>query len=124
MKFVMNRDKVIASTMGLSLAFEKNIPMDVPTYMIREVMAAGGVAQEDMTDDEVLATTSTEPVDPAAREAALFAVFEKLTLRNQREDFTAGGAPHNAVLTKELGWPIHAKERDVAFAKFRAGQTD
>ncbi len=124
MKFMFHRDRVIASTMGLSIAFKKGVPMEVPTYMIKEIMAAGGVSEAEMTEDEIIATTSTEPTDPALREAALFAVFEKLVLSNVRENFTAGGAPHNAVLAAELGWSIQAKERDLVWAKFKAGTSD
>jgi len=124
MKFIMHRDKVLASTMGLALAFEKGVPMEVPAYMIREVMAAGGVSQEELSDEELQTNATGEPADPAAREAALFGAFEKIILRNVREEFTAGGAPHTGVMTKELGWAVNAKERDLAFAKFKADQTD
>ena len=124
MKFVFHRNKTIASVMGLSIAFQKGVPQAVPTYMIQEVIAAGGVPESEMTDDEVLATTSKEITDPVAREAALFAVFEDMVLRNVREEFTAGGAPHTAVITQKLGWAIQAKERDTAFAKFKIGAAD
>lgn len=123
-KFVMHRDKTIASTMGLSLAFEKGVPMAVPPYMIQEVIAAGGVPESELTDEEVVALTSNEPTDKDERQAALFAAFEDMVLRNVREEFTAGGAPHTSVLTQKLGWSVQAKERDLAFAKFKAGQSD
>lgn len=67
---------------------------------------------------------STEPSVQHEREAALFAVFEKITLRARREDFTAVGVPHAAVLAKELGWgQLNGKERDTAWAKWNLEKT-
>jgi len=124
MKFVMHRAKTVASVMGLSIAFEKGVAMEVPTYMVQEVMAAGGVPESELTDEEVLASATNEPSDPALRQAALFAVFEEMVLRNVREEFTAGGAPHTSIVTQKLGWAVQAKERDLVWAKFKVGQTD
>ena len=124
MKFILSRNRVISSVMGLSIAFEKDVPQLVPPYMYPEVIAAGGVPESELTEAEAKGSTSTELTDPAARKAAVFAMFEKLVLRNVREEFTAGGAPHGAVIVKELGWPLSAKERDHLWAEFKAGASD
>jgi len=120
MKFVLHRSRVIASVMGLSIAFEKGVAQHVPPYMYPEVIAAGGVPESELTEAEATGNATNEPTDADERKIALFDLFEKLVLRNVREEFTAGGAPHAAVLLKELGWSVAAKERDQAWAEFKA----
>lgn len=124
MKFVMNRTRTIASVMGLAIEFEKNVPTFVPPYMYQEVIAAGGVSENELTDEELKSGNPNEPFDSAERKAALMTAFEQIVLRNIREEFTAGGTPHNAVMAKELGWPVPAKERDIAWTEFKADKAD
>ena len=124
MKFIMHRNKTVASVMGLAIAFEKGVPMQVPPYMYQEVLAAGGVSEDELVEDEVLAQVSSEPSDPGTRKNALFDAFDKIVLRNTREEFTGAGIPHAAVLTKELGWAVNAKERDAAWIEFKVGKSD
>lgn len=124
MKFVLHRDKVIASTMGLAIEFVKGVPSFVPPFMYQEVIAAGGVPESELTEEELKTGNPAEITDPVARKAALMAAFEQIVLRNVREEFTAGGSPHNSVMAKELGWPVPAKERDIAWAEFRADKAE
>ena len=124
MKFVLHRNKVIASTMGLAIEFEKGVPTFVPPNMYQEVIAAGGVPESELTDEELKTGNPGELLDPAERKAALMTAFEQIVLRNIREEFTAGGTPHNAVMAKELGWSVSAKERDIAWAEFKADKAD
>ena len=124
MKFVMHKTRTIASVMGLAVEFEKGIPTFVPPYMYQEVIAAGGVPESELSDDDLKNGNPDEPTDPAARKNALMEAFGQIVMRNNREEFTAGGTPHNAVMAKELGWPVSAKERDVAWAEFRVGKDD
>jgi hypothetical protein len=121
MKFMMSRNRTIASTCGISIEFKKGELHLVPPAMYAEVIAAGGVPETELSDDELKVSTITPEVK-AEREAAMIKAFEKIVKRNQREDFTAGGMPHNAVLSRELGWNVVAKERDAAWVKFTAGQ--
>ena len=119
MKFVLHRNRVVASTMGLSIHFTKGEPAYVPPFMYQEVIAAGGVPEEELDEDDLKVGNPNKPSDADAQMLAIFEVFEKLALRNVREEFTAGGQPHLSVLAKELGWNVTAKERDVAWAEFR-----
>jgi hypothetical protein len=121
MKFMMPRNRTIASTCGISIEFKKGELHLVPPAMYAEVIAAGGVPEEEL-DETQLPPSTTSPEAKADREAQMIKAFEKIVLRNQREEFTAGGMPHNAVLSKELGWPVQAKERDAAWIKYTAGQ--
>lgn len=124
MKFVLHRNKVIASVMGLAIEFEKSVPTFVPPFMYQEVIAAGGVPESELTEDELRVGNPNEVLDPVERKAALMKAFEVIVLRNVREEFTAGGTPHNTIMAKELGWTVSAKERDVAWVEFKADKTD
>ena len=120
MNFTLNRDFTVASTMGAAVEFKKGVSTHVPPALYREVQAIGAIPDDEIPEAAAGATTN-EPSDPAARKEALFEAFDKIALRGRREDFTAGGAPHNAVLSTELGWTVAAKERDLAWAEFKVG---
>lgn len=118
MKFKLPRDKVIASTCGLSVAFTKGVFQLVPPDMYIEVMAAGGISEEEMTEADMPAAPVI-PASPAEREADIFSAFTQIVLRNHITDFTAGGSPHVGVVSGITGWPVQAKERDAAWIKFQ-----
>ena len=118
MKFVMLRNRTIASTLGHSIEFVKGVPTFVPPELYSEVIAAGAAPEEEIPEEE-LPRKSNEPVAADEREMELFIAFETIVTRNRREDFTAGGTPNVTVLAQELGWTVPTKERDIAWVKFR-----
>ena len=103
MKFTMSRDRVVASTMGHSIRFEAGVPQFVPPGLYGAALATK--------------PTSTEPVEPHEREAAMFAAFEKIALANKSGDFTAGGTPRDKAMARELGWDPEASETATAWKK-------
>lgn len=119
MKFVMPRNRTIASTCGLSLEFKKGEPVLVPPSMFADVIAAGGVSESELADED-MPPAKPSPEQLAEREHQMFKAFDTIVRRSAREDFTAGGVPHNAALTRELGWSVQAKERDAAWVKYTA----
>lgn len=118
MKFVMHRNRTIASLSGLSIEFKKGELTHVPPCMYDEVLAAGGVPETEIAEPDP-GEGPVEPTDPVARQKAIFAAMETITLRGAREDFTAAGAPHAKALTKHLGWNVDNKERDKAWLAFK-----
>lgn len=123
MKYTSYRNITVASLSGHSVEFEKNVPTHAPARMHHELIAMGLVPEEHI--EEVELETSNEPISPDERQTALFLVFDKLTLRARREDFTATGSPHMAVLVKELGWAtMGAKERDTAWNTWTLKQSE
>ena len=106
----------VASVSGRSVAFEKGVPTYCPPQMHAELIALGCVPETEVEEPEV--SGPVEPTVSSEREAALFEVFEKIVLRGKREEFTAVGIPHGAVIAKELGWSVGNKERDAAWRKF------
>lgn len=127
MKFTLHRDRVLASVLGLSVEFKKGVPTHVPSELHNEALAIGA-EPEDEPEDELVeekpATETSEPADPNKRKEEIFAAFEMLALRNERTDFTAGGAPRDQALESILGWKLSAKERDTLWAEFKVGKDD
>ena len=117
MEYIAPRKMTVASVSGRSVSFEKGVPKYCPPQMHAELIACGVVPAEEIPEPEV--TGPVEPQVPTEREAALFKAFEVIALRGKREEFTAVGVPHAAVLAKQLGWSgIGNKERDAAWQKF------
>lgn len=121
MEYVSHRNITVVSLCGLSMEFKKGEPAFAPPAMHKELLALGvvPVAPEDEAEP---VSQAGEPVDPTARKAAIFAAFEVVSLRGIREEFNGSSMPHVAVLSKELGWPIIAKERDALWREFTADQ--
>lgn len=124
MKFVLHRDRTIASTFGHAIEFKKGVLTEVPPLMHAEVLAAGGVPESELDLEPKKPEAVTEPTDPNERKKAVFAMFEKVVLRNKRDDFTAGGAPHGKVLALELGWTLPNKERDLLWVAYAQRDKD
>jgi hypothetical protein len=123
MDYIAPRDMTVSSTSGRSVEFVKGVPTYAPHQMHDELINKGVVPAEDLP--EVVVDDNAEPAVGAEREAALFGAIEKVMLRNKRGDFAGTGAPHAAVLAKELGWSsLDAKERDAAWSKFQAIAAD
>lgn len=121
MKFMMHRNRTVVSTCGLSIEFTKGELTHVPAVMYAEVIAVGGIPENEIPVDDLPKTPPT-PDQLADRERLMIAAFKVIVDRNSRADFTAGGMPHNAVLARELGWAVQTKERDAAWVKFTAGK--
>ena len=119
MNYIAPRNMTVASRSGRSVEFKKGEPTYAPDQMHAELIAVGIVPAEEIPELEETGGTK-EPTVPAERQAAVFEAIEKIILRGKRNDFAGTGAPHAAVLSKELGWDIDGKERDVLWQKFQA----
>lgn len=119
MKFVMMRDRTIASVTGHAVEFKKGEPTHVPPALYKEVLAAGGVPEEELPDEDTRGKT-VEPTDAAERSGLIAEAIRILVDRARRDDFGATGSPTVKALANELGWPVNAQERDIAWAQFQA----
>jgi hypothetical protein len=117
MNFTLNRSKTITSTLGHAIEFARGVPTHVPPALWAEVLAAGGIPEEDLPDEKRADTR--EPEDPTARRAAIMAAFEQLVLNKKREDFTGTGVPHAKALAVQMGFTIDAKERDALWQEYK-----
>lgn len=119
MNYIAPRNMTVSSRSGRSVAFKKGEPTYAPDQMHAELIAVGIVPAEEIPEPEDTGGVK-EPTVPSERQAAVFAAFEAVILRGKRGDFAGTGSPHTAVLAKELGWSVDAKERDMFWQKFQA----
>ena len=117
MKFILHRDRTVPTTRGHFIEFKKGEPTYVPPDCYDEVIAVGAVPEEELVEPEQPA--DSEPTDPVARRSALFDAFDAIVLRNNTNDFTAGGVPGAKAVTAVLGWAPDNKERTDAWNKYR-----
>lgn len=118
-KFKFHRDRTISSTCGISIEFKKAEWHLVPPAMFAEVMAAGGVCEDEVDlGEKPEAPVVVAPTEDAERAAAVKAAVGRIVARADANEFTAAGAPKAAVLDLETGWPVSAKERAAAWADF------
>lgn len=118
MKFIMSRDRTIATRTGHCIAFKKGEPVYVPPGAWAEVQAAGAVPEEDIP--ETPPSKNTPPASPEARAEQLALAIQQLLEGGRREDFTGGGLPHAKALAAILGWTPTNDERTAAWNAHRA----
>jgi hypothetical protein len=121
MFFILNRDLELASTSGHAVSFKKDQPTFVPPPMWKEVKALGAEPTEEIPED-LKEPVSKVPEDQDERDKEIRAAIEALTLKNQREDFGAGGKVNLKPLSDFVGWTVSAKERDRVLAQIAAGE--
>ena len=117
-KMVMDRDYVLRSTLGHILTFKKGKPKDVPAIMV-ETAAEVGAKRVDgepaFAEPEAQPAT---PVDPAKRNKDVRAAIEAIVEKNARDDFTAGGTPKVAAVSRETGYKVDQTEVARIWAKY------
>lgn len=108
---VLNRDYTLISTMGYSIRFEKDVPTLVPPAIRREALAIGALPA-DGEEPNVLKDDNKpqEPTDPAERNEAIMKAVLEMVEQNQREDFTAAGAPKKEAVEKLVGFKVDKRE--------------
>jgi hypothetical protein len=108
MKFISNRSFVLASVLGHSIAFEKGVPTHVPKECHREAIGAGCVASDGEVEME---TKKPETVlNEDERNEMLRMVLADMKTRNDREEFTATGAPKVKAVEKLAGFDVTSAE--------------
>ncbi|GIV03792.1 MAG: hypothetical protein KatS3mg015_2622 [Fimbriimonadales bacterium] len=110
-KLVLNRDYVLTTTKGHSIAFKKGEPTHVPASCYQDAIAIGA-QPEDGSDPNVLEDQKVNkaPSDPAERNPRILAAIEKIVAGNERKDFTAAGSPTVRAVEREVGFDVDARE--------------
>ena len=108
---VLNRNYVLTTTKGHSVAFEKGVPTHVPPAIYQEALTIGAIPPdgEDPHVEDVVKTDNA-PSDPAERAPLILDAIEKLVAENARENFTAAGSPTVDAVTKAVGFKEQSKE--------------
>lgn len=122
MKFMMPRNRTLATKMGHTIEFKKGELTHVPPECHDEVIAVGGVPETEIEEDK--RNENERPANPLEVKAEVFKVFEAMKLKNDSKEFTAGGLPHPRAILQRLGWVVDAKERDALWAEFTQAEKD
>lgn len=117
MKFTLNRNKTLVSTLGHAIEFKKGVATYVPRELWPEAQAIGATPENELPEE--VKEPSREPIDPALRKEAIFAAFEALVLAAKRESFAATGSPHVKSLAMQMGFEIDGKERDRLWKEYQ-----
>lgn len=126
-KLVLNRDFVLTTTKGHSIAFKKGEPTYVAAHLYQDALAIGA-QPEDGSDLDVLGKDeqgSKAPSDQAERNTLIFAAIEEIVADNQRKDFTAAGTPTVKSVERVVGFDVDAREIADMWKEYhekRAGQ--
>lgn len=112
MDMVLNRNYTMASTLGHTIQFKRNVPTHVPAILRSQAIAIGAVPA-DGSDPNVLQDepqVSAAPADPMERIDAVRKAIELIVRRNERGDFTAAGIPTTVAVSQAAGWKVQARE--------------
>jgi len=121
MRFLLNRNRTVASLSGHAIEFKKGELTHVPKEMWNDVIAIGAVPENEIQEEE----TIKQPVlSGDERKELIFAAFTALVEKNERESFTGNGSPHIRAVADITGFPVDAKERDALWSEFRQLNAD
>ena len=111
-EMVLDRNYTVRSTLGHMITFKKDVPITVPSVMVRSCAEVG--AKRVDGGDAFVAPKATErpaqPIDPGQRMDDVRAAIERIVERNDVSDFTAGGTPKTPAVTSEAGYKIDHTE--------------
>jgi hypothetical protein len=119
MKFIFARDRTVSSTSGRTIEYKKGVPTHTPPGMHNEVIAAGGVPEDELDDGDE--QKGKDIPTGADRDAIIKAAMEEMVASNIREEFTAAGAPHTKKLTEKVGFVVNDKERNALWSALKQG---
>ena len=111
-KMVLDRNYTVRSTLGHMITFKKGVPTVVPGIMVRSCAEVGA---KRVDGKEALAVEDEQeqprqPVDPAERLDDVRAAIEVIVKDNDVDDFTAGGTPKVAAVSREAGYKVDQTE--------------
>lgn len=119
----LNRDYNLQSLLGHRVVFEKDVPTPVPPALFREAVAIGAVrADGEAPDIQDEKKDQAEPSTLEERESKIKEAIELIVADNNRDDFTAAGAPSQEAVTRIVGFKVQTKEIKPIWAAFQAAQ--
>lgn len=120
-QMILQRNYLLSSTTGHSIAFEKGVAVGVPPPMVSKALEIGAefvaeTQKEEYLPDEKSPTKGAPQGD--ARESAIFEAFRQLSERNDSADFTAGAKPKFKAVMQITGFRVDAPEVADMWGKF------
>lgn len=118
--FVLNRNHTYRSTSGV-ISFEKGVPVFVPPYMQKEVIAIGA-ERADGEQVDVLGPETTQPVplSDLERKDEIFAAFQLISEKNDPKDFTGAGVPTVKAIEKIVAFDVDRNEVVELWGEYKA----
>lgn len=118
--FVLNRNHTYRSTSGV-ISFEKGVPVFVPPYMQKEVIAIGA-ERADGEQVDVLGPETTKPVplSDLERKDEIFAAFQLISEKNDPKDFTGAGVPTVKAIEKIVAFDVDRNEVVELWGEYKA----
>jgi len=120
MKMVMNRDITVSTTLGHTIGFKRDVPVNVPPSCIEAVMAKGAIPAE----GEELPSLQRKAQIPApvgmARKAAVFEAYDTMVALNERGTFTAAGVPVLKEVRLKTKFKVDEKENSLLWDEYKA----
>lgn len=118
--FVLNRDYVLRSLVGLSVRFEKGQPTYIPDVLAKEAVGIGAECVDGEVD-----VLGPEPIEEPEltldeRKLKMFDAFKVMKERDVRTDFTGQGLPAMKAVEKLVGMNLDRAEVDEAWAEYQA----
>lgn len=121
-QYKLNRNYILHTKTGNTIAFKRNEPVFVPNHCAREVLAIGAELVDgdevDVLEDEV----EVQTMSPEERSEKLKEAFKIMTSRAERNDFTGTGMPNLWAVQKLVGFEIDSKERNAVWEEFLTEQ--
>ena len=119
--FKLNRNYVLRSKLGHSIAFIKGEPTHVPNELANECVHIGA----EQLDGETI-VTSDETIAPRKDFDELFGLmiesFKEIVMKNDPDDFTGQGIPKVAVIERMIGENLSKHQVVDAWQKFRSDE--
>jgi len=123
-EFVLNRTFTVRTTNGV-ISFIKGEPTLVPSSMVRDVIAIGGVRADGSDVDMSEAAVVTKPVVVGVeRQDELFAAFGLLVEKNDSKDFTGQGVPSVKAVEKIVSFDVDRAELAEAWTEYKVAQAE
>jgi hypothetical protein len=126
MNMTLNRDYVLATNKGHSIAFKKDVPTHVPGIVYQNAIAIGAVPSDGDAPNVLPPEDDEAPpiTDADDRTKHIMGAIEKLVARNERGDFTAAGAPAVDAVFDLTGFRAQAKEIAVVWQAYRDAKAE
>ena len=120
---VLNRDFILRSITGHSIAFKKGVPIHVPYVLIEKAQSIGAL----VADGEQFMPEDNKPkAEPMGRERdnLIRQAVEDILERANPDHFTAGGVPTLAAVSKVVGFRPDRAEINRAHQKLRKAKEE
>lgn len=119
MKFIMQRDIVVATKHGHAIEFKKGMPTYVVKSCWDDVQEKGAVPYEGEGEEVAQEPKKATIPEGEARTALIVEAMRQIILKNDRNSFTASGSPGVSGISAIVGFIVAGSERDKIWFKMQ-----